>query len=187
MLSIANGWIRERVGHGEPLAAAIERFGRRLSKGGLTAFDPRDETQRNRAIRICVEASIEDLGADERARFGRLAILPEDEAIPLGGIEALWHESGSFDTDETDDLVRRLGGLSLLQELDLGTRALRTACDGNWPSLSPDNDYGWRFLIRHLRGAGSDSEADELLTNYSWIWAKLRIRRARDLFESYLP
>ncbi len=110
MLGIANGWMRERVGQGEPLGDAIDRFERRLSARGLTGFDPRDERQRNRAIHACVEASLEDLPPDELAKLGELAVLPEDAAVPLSVVEALWRETGGLDADETDNLMRRLHG-----------------------------------------------------------------------------
>ena len=125
MLAIANGWLRARVEQRERLADAIARFERRLAKDGPFVFDPKDETQRNRAIRLCIAASVEDLDAAEAMRFGELAILPEDEDVPLSVIEALWAETGGVDEDGTDDLVRRLDALSLLQSLDLGARTLR--------------------------------------------------------------
>ena len=218
MLAIANGWLRTRVEKRERLADAIARFERRLAKDGPFVFDPKDETQRNRAIRLCIAASVEDLDAAEAMRFGELAILPEDENVPLSVIEALWAETGGVDEDETDDLVCRLDALSLLQSLDLGARTLRlhdniiwylrdkiaaegrraahaamvqaigTRCGGSrWETLPPADAYGWRFLTRHLRGAGQDEEADRLLTNYTWIKAKLRASGARGLFDGYLP
>jgi hypothetical protein len=217
MLAIANGWLRARVEKRERLADAIGRFERRLAKDGPFVFDPKDETQRNRAIRLCIAASVEDLKAAEPTRFGELAILPEDEDVPLSVIEALWAETGGVDDDQADDLVRRLDALSLLQSLDLGARTLRlhdniiwylrdkvgaegcraahaamvqaigARCGGRWEMLPPADAYGWRFLIRHLRGAERDEEADRLLTNYAWIRAKLRASGARGLFESYLP
>jgi WD40 repeat protein len=217
MLGIANGWLRERVAQGEALGGAIARFERRLATRGLTGFDPKDEQQRNRAIRACVEASLEDLAPDELVRFGELAALPEDEAVPLDVVAALWREAGGLDADDADDLVGRLHGRSLLQSLDRSTgimrlhdnmvwylrdrigaegcravhaamvRALHARCDGGWETLPPEETYGWRFLIRHQRGAGQDAEADQLLSNYAWIKAKLRAVGARELFEGYLP
>ena len=199
MLAIANGWLRDRVEKRERLADAIARFERRLAKDGPFVFEPENEPQRNRAIRLCVEASVEDLDAAKTMRFGELAILPEDKDVPLSVIEALWAQTGGVDEDGTDDLVRRLDALSLLQSLDLGARTLRLhdniiwylrdkiateGCrtahaamvraigarrGGGWETLPPADIYGWRLLIRHLRGAGRDEEADRLLTNYAWI------------------
>ena len=71
MLSIANGWLRGRIATGEELGSAVARFMRRLTTRGLTAFDPKDETQRNRAIRACVETSLEDLTDDELLQPGQ--------------------------------------------------------------------------------------------------------------------
>jgi TIR domain/NB-ARC domain len=88
-LAIANGWLRARVERHERLVDAIARFERRLAKDGPFVFDPKDETQRNRAIRLCITASVEDLDAAEAIRFGELAVLPEDEDVPLSVIETL--------------------------------------------------------------------------------------------------
>jgi WD40 repeat protein len=217
MLAIASAWLRDRVERHERLADAITRFERRLAKDGPFGFDPKDETQRNRTIRLCIAASVEDLEMAEAARFGELAILPEDEDVPLAVIEALWAQTGGVDEDGTDDLVRRLDALSLLQSLDLGARTLRlhdnivwylrdkiaaegcrsahaamvraigSRCNGRWELLPLADAYCWRFLIHHLRGARQDEEADRLLTHYAWIKARLRASGAQGLFESYLP
>lgn len=223
MLSIANGWIAGRIRRKEKLGDAVDRFEARLEQHGLTTFDPQDETERNRAIRACLEASLEDLSTDELVRLGELAILPEDEAISFEVIEALWAETGSLDEDQVDGLLGRLDALSLIQSLDLGARTLRLhdnmiwylsdrigpagrraahqamvqtfhrACEGNWATLPEKparHAYGWQYLIRHLRGAGQDEEADRVLTDYGWIKAKLHTLAPPEvwkLFASYLP
>jgi hypothetical protein len=107
-------------------------------------FDPKDETQRNRAIRLCIAASVEDLDAAEAMRFGELAILPEDEDVPLSVIEALWAETGGVDEDGADDLVGRLDALSLLQSLDLGARTLRLHDNIIWYLRDKIAAEGWR-------------------------------------------
>jgi WD40 repeat protein len=216
-LSMANRWLHKRVSHGEELTEAINRYEERLNKRGLTGFDAREEKQRDRAIEICIEASLEDLDIRERARFTELAVLPEDENVPLSVVKDLWAEAAGLDEDDTDDLVGRLDELSLLQNLNLGARTLRLhdnmswylrhragavnyraahatmlkalskSCGGRWEELSKDAVYVWKFLIRHLRSAGQDEEADRLLTDYSWIKAKLHASGAGALFSSYLP
>jgi TIR domain/NB-ARC domain len=84
MLGIANGWMRSRVSQGESVEKAIEGFERRLSARGLTGFDPKNAQERSRAIRVCVEASLEDLAKEELARFGELAVLPETRVSRSG-------------------------------------------------------------------------------------------------------
>src|SRR5262249_55185747 len=67
-------------------------------------------------------------------------------------------------------------------------QAIGVGCGGGRrETLPPQDAYGWRVLIRHLRGAGRGEEGDRLLTNYAWIKAKLRASGARGLFDSYLP
>jgi len=216
MLGIANGWLLDRVHEGEALADAIVRFEQRLRSRGLTAFDPRDETQRNRAAGICIEASLQDLKPDERARFDELAVLPEDEDVPIDVVQALWAETGGIGPDDGDELITRFHALSLLQALNrtagtlrlhdnilwylrdtLGGAGSQTAhaamvqafsgmCGGTWQTLPPQAAYGWRFLIRHLRGAGRGAEANTLLTDYRWIRAKLHAAGVTALYEDYL-
>jgi hypothetical protein len=217
MLAIANGWLRERVARGEPLPDAIAKFERRLARDGPFVFNPRNETQRNKAIRLCIEASVQDLAVDEASRFAELAVLPEDEDVPLAVIEALWAETGRLDEDDADDLVMQLDGLSLLQSIDLGTRTLRlhdnmlwylrdnlgadglkaahaamvlalsAKCDGEWNTLPFDHTYGWRFLILHLRRADEARTADALLSDYAWIKARLHATDARRFTAAISP
>jgi WD40 repeat protein len=227
MLDITNGWIRGWISDGGRLREAVDEFEKRLDDGGLTAFDPDEaqdetlggETLRNRAIRICVEASLKDETPDNLARFCELAVLPAGEDVPLSAVEALWSETGKLKGTRSVDLVQRFHSRSLVQRLnlDLGARTVRlhdnvlwylrdrigpggcrsahaamvraigSACARKWETLPPSDVYGWRFLIRHLRGASQDAKADRLLTDYVWIRAKLRVVGARDLFDSYLP
>jgi hypothetical protein len=218
MLAVANGWLRDRVvERDESLPDAIARFERRLDRDGPFVFDPRNVTQRDKAIRLCIEASIQDLGVDEASRFAELSVLPEDEDVPIAVVEAMWSQTGRLDEDGTDDLVMRLGGLSLLQSLDLRrrtlrlhdnmlwylrdrlgaeglkaahaamVRAIRAKCGGIWNQLPLDQTYDWRFLIRHLRGADEDRTADHLLSDYAWIKARLHATDARSLYRSYFP
>jgi hypothetical protein len=89
------------------LPDAIVRFGRRLTKHGPFIFDSKDETKRNNAIRLCIEASIEDLDEADTTRFCDLAALPVNEDVPIGMIEQLWETTVDFDRDDADDLHRR--------------------------------------------------------------------------------
>ncbi|MBF0373717.1 MAG: TIR domain-containing protein, partial [Alphaproteobacteria bacterium] len=124
LLAMANGWLLGRVTDGESLGDSLEKFERRLTARGLTAFDPKNEKERERSIRLCIEASLEDLPATDAARLAELAVLPEDEPTPLAVIEALWAETGGLDDLEADDLYRAFAAASLTQPLDLGARTL---------------------------------------------------------------
>lgn len=216
ILAIANAWLRDRVRQGEPLPEAIRKFESRLVRKGPFAFDPADERQRNKALRLCIEASVEDLLSSDINCFAELAIFSEDEDIPLATIVLLWRQTAAMDEDGADDILDRLKARSLLQSLDRASRTLRLhdnilwylrdhlgharlrethavlvetirgAYPGSWPTLPVTETYAWRHLIRHLRGAGDDATADALLGDYAWIKAKLFATDARSLLADYI-
>jgi WD40 repeat protein len=119
MLAIANGWLGGWARRGATLSEALAEFEHRLIRRGLLGFDPSKETQRNRAIGICFEASLEELDFEtERQRLHELAVLPEDTEVPITVITALWAASANMQIDDANDLLNRLDDLSLLQHLD---------------------------------------------------------------------
>ena len=126
MLAVANGWLLARTRKDATTAGALTEFESRLTRRRLTSFDPRNETQRHRAIGLCVEASLEELDPDsERVRVDELAVLPEDTDVPISVVTALWAASAGMDADDVDDLLQRLDGLSLLQGLRRDTGTVR--------------------------------------------------------------
>ncbi len=172
MLGIANGWMRERVAQGEPIGDAIARFERRLLARGQTGFDPKNERQRNRAIRACIEASLEDLAQDELAKFGELTALPEDESVPLGVVEALWRETGGLDADETDDLLQLLYGRSLLQTLNLGSGTLRLHDNVLWylrDQIGPDRCRAAHAAMVRAIQRRCDAKWETLPPQQAWL------------------
>jgi WD40 repeat protein len=125
-LTLVNGFLRERVNGGRrPLAQAIADVERRLEARGLTAFDARSDAARHRAVDRTLGVSLELLGPDERLRFRELAVFPEDTDVPLGICARLWQETGGIDEIDTEDLLQRLFGCSLLLGLDLEARTFR--------------------------------------------------------------
>ena len=138
------GWPSSRIGWAtgrrcSPSQTAGSALAWRSAKAGRRHRALRTQARERRAVRVRPEGRDSaqqggpPLHRGERrrprpgrgARFGELAILPEDEDVPLRVIEALWVKTGGVDEDQTDDLVRRLDALSLLQSLDLGARTLR--------------------------------------------------------------
>ena len=126
LLKIVNGFLRDRVVRAkESLSVAIAGANRRLDAKGLVAFDPRDETDRTKAVARTIGVSLELLSEPERARFVELGAFPEDAEIPVGVVARLWSATASLEDFETEDLLSRLFDLSLLLELDLGQRFFR--------------------------------------------------------------
>jgi hypothetical protein len=70
-------FLRNRFSGGEPLPVAIDGANRRLDL--LTAFDPRDETERGKAI----PPSASFCPNQSASFFGEFGVFPEDGDIPL--------------------------------------------------------------------------------------------------------
>jgi WD40 repeat protein len=202
LLKIVNGFLRERVVKAnESLAVAIVGANRRLGTKGPVAFDPRDETDRAKAVARTIGVSLELLSETERARFGELGVFPEDAEIPVGVGVRLWAATGGVEEFETEDLLNRLYDLSLLLDLDLGQRWFRlhdtvrhflrdrAGKEGllaqhkqlvkgldSIPSETTDartRSYLYLYLPLHLAEAGDRERLDALLLDPGWLEAKL--------------
>lgn len=133
LLKLANGALRERVSKGQTLPNALAWVNKALDKRGLTAFDAQDAQARSQAVDRALGVSLELLNADERARYGELAIFPEDTDVPLVALQKLWGAipqgvpsvAGELDDFEIEALCERLERLSLLLRFDLGARTIR--------------------------------------------------------------
>jgi len=126
LLTLAGGFLRDRVIRArEPLAQAIASVNRRLDARGLTAFDGKNEAARHKAVESTISVSLELLNEDEQARLRELAVFPEDTDVPLGICTKLWVETGGLDELDSEDLLQRFLGYSLLLDLNLQFQTFR--------------------------------------------------------------
>src|SRR5215510_9736086 len=126
LLTLAGGFLRDRVIRArEPLAQAIASVNRRLDARGLTAFDAKNEAARHKAVESTVSVSLELLSESEQARLRELAVFPEDTDVPLGICTRLWQETGGLDELDSEDLLQRFLGYSLLLDLNLQFQTFR--------------------------------------------------------------
>src|SRR5262249_31418519 len=126
LLTLAAGFLRDRVIRArEPLAQAIASVNRRLDARGLTAFDAKNEAARHKAVESTVSVSLELLSESEQARLRELAVFPEDTDVPLGICTKLWEETGGLDELDSEDLLQRFLGYSLLLDLNLQFQTFR--------------------------------------------------------------
>ncbi len=113
--------IVERLGY---LPLAIKLAGPQLKntspQAWLRAFDLRKlrfhrvETIHD-SLELTFDLSLELLEAEDRRLYLNLAIFKEDETIPQGGIEQLWHELSGLGTQETVDLLKDMAEQALLE------------------------------------------------------------------------
>ncbi|WP_284619518.1 DUF4062 domain-containing protein [Aquabacterium humicola] len=187
LLKLVNSALRDRVvQRGQALGDALAYVNSALDEMGLTFFDASDVGARNTAVATTLDVSLAQLGEADRARLHELAVFPEDVAIPIDVIAALWAHSAGLKGIASERLCQRLAQLSLLQALDLGTRTVRLhdvvrqfllgrvgggvpalhallldsarPTDGAWAALAPAKGYWWDWLFVHLRAAGRSDE-----------------------------
>jgi WD40 repeat protein len=202
LLKIVNGFLRDRVVRArQPLSAALVGANKGLDAKGLVAFDPRDDSDRTKTIARTIEISLDLLSEAERARFGELAVFPEDAEIPASIVARLWTATGGLPDFETEAVLSRLFDLSLLLDLDLGQvffrlhdttrhflrdragkdglvaqhKQLVAALDGvaSEGADARTRRYYYLNLPHHLAEAQGRARLDALLLDPAWLQAKL--------------
>jgi WD40 repeat protein len=199
LLRLVNAQLREEYRAGLGAIAAFQTVERALDDAGLTAFDREDETARNLAVRRTVEASLGRLVAEDRRRYGQLAVFAEDQRVPMSVLEILWEVPAS----EVHRLCLRLEQMSLLYSFDPVGRWMQLhdvmrayllgehrddmpAFHGGLADRSLDlervggapQDIDLYFVSRlpyHLKEAGREPDLERLLFSYTWLERKLAI------------
>ena len=125
LISLVNAVLRPRIDYGQPMAEALAWASRELDQRGLSAFDAQDSRAREHAVSVTVKLSLDDLHADQRARYAELAVFPEGVEVPLATVTTLWGATGNLNDSDVERLCVLLAERSLVQYLNLGARTLR--------------------------------------------------------------
>lgn len=172
LLKSCNGTIRSLTGRRMPLSEAIKHVGRKLKDEGISALDPADDRQRDRAVAVNLELSL-SLFDDRRERYLELAIFPEDEPVPLEVAAELWNFSHraaqelavEFDDASLAEVTFETHTLKLhdvfrpYARLQLGKRLAKKNLKllSRWPDVYHlPHTYAWNRLSYHLQQAGED-------------------------------
>ncbi len=182
LLTLANSMLVAQVRHGRALPAALAMIEQAYEARGVLAFDPGNLTDRQRAVKACIEVSLRHLEEfttphyQARGRYQELAVFPEDIDIPLETLRLYWQGTGGLATWEVDDLCMHLHDLSLLLTCDLKTNTIRLhdvlrsyleQCAGQRLPLLHD-----RFLDSCWQALSLTSWAD-VPANASYLWQYL--------------
>jgi WD40 repeat protein len=131
LLTLANSMLVAQVRHGRALLAALAIIEQAYETRGVLAFDPGNLTDRERAVKACIEVSLRHLEEftsphyQAVERYQELAIFPEDTDIPLETLRRYWQGTGGLAAWEADDLCMHLHDLSLLLTCNLATNTIR--------------------------------------------------------------
>jgi WD40 repeat protein len=189
MLEIVRANVEGLVKRGKSVENAVEYVSRALERKGAGFFHKESVEERHQSIAETITVSLKLLESDQKRRYQELAVFPEDTDVPLEALRDLW----DLDEFDTEELARRLDGLSLLR-LDLRTETVRLhdvvrnwlesqvsdvpavhgrLVDAWWPGRYRLSAYGWRWLAYHLAGAGRDEDLRTLLLDFGWLQRKL--------------
>jgi len=157
-----------------------------------------------------IEVSVQALEPLERAAYLDLAVFREGMAIPESAAAALWSQRhGMSDADVTDlfdtlidrslarrnergslvlhalqaDFVRQMAGEPGPLHRDL-LEGYRLRCKDGWSS-GPDDGYFFGSLPYHLASANKVDELATLLSDYTWLEAKLGAATVQSVISDY--
>ncbi|MDY7100799.1 MAG: TIR domain-containing protein [Actinomycetota bacterium] len=190
LLNLAGALIDERVAEGESVVDAIGFAAEAYGDEGLRAFDERDSEARDAAAARSMAVSERRLNEENRERFRRLGITPEDTDIPFRVLEQLWG-ARPVSADRT---VKHLVSLGLIRrdlraktirlhdvirtELERRLRDEAAALHGELLEAiggitGLDTEYGWRWWAHHMVAAGRADELSGSMLTYHWLEQKL--------------
>jgi WD40 repeat protein len=198
LLKLTNGILHDRMHDGDPLEKALDYLKRAFDKRGITkAIQIENSEDRNRAVDASLRLSLERLNEQRREWFNRLAIFPDDMAIPFKTLEKAW----DCDDLDVEDTCAAFSRLSLLLSYNLQTRTVALhdvvraylreqliggpgklkAANGifldrygitHWRDLSTDEPYLWDNLAYHLIEAGRDEDLIETVLDLRYVAVK---------------
>ncbi|MEP4195696.1 MAG: TIR domain-containing protein, partial [Aliishimia sp.] len=203
LLAICNHAILKRMKRGGRLEAVLTDVRQALRTGQQIGRDDRDLT-----LQAALDLSLSDMEPDLRDKLLLLAALDEDTEVPTDVLANLW----DVELFTAQDICIELEIRSLLQPVDLTkpvavhdnvlwflklrssadeTReAHKRFLDKNRPETGVWKDtqstYMWHHVITHMRGAGLEGQADELLVDYAFLKAKLNAVGSAALYSGFL-
>jgi hypothetical protein len=138
-------------------------------------------------------------------------VFPDDVDVPVETVCTLWRHTGRLKPDASRDLLRRLHRRALLTLHDDGSGvslhdlqhdflrlnipslvdgntalvdAYRAVAPSGWAS-GPNDGYFFQHLPRHLAAADRLDELEALLSDYDWLYAKLRATNTTAVLTDY--
>lgn len=192
LLGIINGAITERLqpdgeGRIKSLSTVLAEVTERLEYYGVTAFQPDDPEEREKAFGRTLEVGIERLKSNEQSYYRMLGIFLDDVPVPLRVLGILW----GLKNIPTQDFCERLAKSSLVQDYDdhiltihdVTLRYLRNRLSDahllhyrlieGWGSPHALSDsYALEYYAYHMIEAGQADKLRDLLFDPQWLLLK---------------
>ncbi|WP_242890808.1 NB-ARC domain-containing protein [Actinomadura litoris] len=170
-------------------------------------FDPRYD---HPTLRAAIDVGIDDLPADDRDRYLRLAVFTSRGPFPDTAAAALWHPLPEVEvrrllTDligrslttrtgdgwyiahdlQYDTITQRLGPDRVRAAHNALLEGYRARISSTWAQLIADDPYLPASLPWHLAQAGRNAELVELLGQISWMHTRISAAGLPDLIGDY--
>lgn len=194
MVELVGAELRVLVDAGRTTVEAVAYVDRRLARD-VGYPGRRDDEDRNSAISSSLDASVSLLSEDQQARFVELAVFPAGAEVPFDTVKRLWAATAGYNDGTAEEALEAMyrlalftrydvrGGLLRLHDIvrrliagragDMG--ALHRALVDSWgdPRRPPDT-YAWTYLLHHLHELRRTDQIQELLSDFDWVYRKLR-------------
>ncbi|MEM7032005.1 MAG: NB-ARC domain-containing protein [Chloroflexota bacterium] len=197
LVNLASGYLDKLIQvDGLTITEATTRLRRRLAQRGFTAFDIKNEDDRNTAISRSLGISLDQLGMWAN-RFNELAIFPGEVDIPFVTLEHLWAGTANLDDLDTEDARHAMNRLSLFNRYDRQKKTVhlhdvvraylieqqanlpqlqakflasyRLNLTDGWADLPSDEPYLWDQLIYHLIASELKEELYKTITDLRYL------------------
>lgn len=144
LISLLSGRLNSRIEiHKQKLVEAIKALETSLDEKGITALDPRQDSDisRNNAIRSCIEVSLQGM-KDDKKRLYEIAIINDNSEVPLELISMIWNETAQMSYVDTEELCSEFYNKSFINSLDLDRGFVGMHQNMLWYLRSTMNDSG---------------------------------------------
>ncbi len=190
LLSMINRSLWEKVASGKTIFDSIKFCTDRLDEEGVAVFDPEktNDNESHKAIRVCIEISIEDLNNNNKNRFFELLIFPENEHIPLNLIAALWKKTSKMSENATEDLCYKLNNRSLFESFLLDVKEVKlhnniySYLRSQW-KIKEDDEISINNLFLNELYEQYENDWSNIPQSNSYLWRRLtwHLRRSKRL------
>ncbi len=202
VLDLVSAVLKKQVNKGKSIETTIAYVTKRWQQKGVAAFDRSSEEGRNAAVALTMAASFDSFDdEDDKDRFLKLGIFPDDTEIPLTVLEKLW----DLDEYDTEDVVDRLSEASLIrlhperEIISLHDVVLAFASEHVYDAQTVHriltekwlqnpmmlDSYAWTWMAYHLNKAGKLNQLRTLLTDPAWMQEKIVRIEVQSLIADY--
>jgi WD40 repeat protein len=185
LLGLVNAAVRADLDGGRLPEESMREILHELHTTGPTALDVTDATERHTAVARTIGVSLSRLTAQQRARYGELAVFAQDVAIPIPVLARYLHTTAGWSPFQIHRYCRRLTELGLVSDYrhdevglhDVIHAYLREQTHHQRAELNRALIDAHRSLVEQADGVSAWWQLPGQET-YMWAWLPTHLHRA---------